>query len=444
MTTFNLTCDAVEATLADYIDETLEPWLRQSIEHHLSDCVRCSTLARELRAITREAAALPAFFPESDVWPRVARRIGAPVVVEAPAEQSEPLEEPEEAIGFAPDEALRDTELVPVRSEPEMLSSEAPVIANEASVLTVDAPTLESEPEVLPSESAVIPSEASLLENESALLTNEAAVLTNEPAVVRVEPSQPTTEPSVVAHEPQLFATDPSVLITESTLGADETPPPTSEPVTQTGEPAVPATSQRTVPTTVLFPVRPPRNWAPLWMGVAAAALVLATAGTTFLFTVRWVKPAATSSVASAEGTPSAASRAKGPAEPRTRGRPEARERVSSDSTTFTPGAGEPPSALAVASSSGSPVSSSPEDAVYDSEIDVLQRIVQRQKAHLDTSTTSVIEKNLGALDSAIAQIRSALKKDPQSSLLDDQASRALQMKVELLRRTALLRSSTI
>ena len=81
---------------------------------------------------------------------------------------------------------------------------------------------------------------------------------------------------------------------------------------------------------------------------------------------------------------------------------------------------------------------------MYDSEIDVLQRIVQRQKAHLDASTTSVIEKNLGALDSAIAQIRGALKKDPESSLLDDQASRALQMKVELLRRTAMLRSSTI
>jgi hypothetical protein len=85
----------------------------------------------------------------------------------------------------------------------------------------------------------------------------------------------------------------------------------------------------------------------------------------------------------------------------------------------------------------------SPEEVVYDKEINKLQRIVRRQKAGLDTSTVTVIEKNLRALDSAISQIRAALKKDPGSSLLDGQASRALEMKVELLRRTAMLRSST-
>jgi hypothetical protein len=80
---------------------------------------------------------------------------------------------------------------------------------------------------------------------------------------------------------------------------------------------------------------------------------------------------------------------------------------------------------------------------VYEKEIPVLQRIVRRQKAALDTSTVAVIDKNLRALDAAIVQIRAALKKDPGSALLDDQASRALEMKVELLRRAAMLKSST-
>jgi hypothetical protein len=85
----------------------------------------------------------------------------------------------------------------------------------------------------------------------------------------------------------------------------------------------------------------------------------------------------------------------------------------------------------------------SPEDVVYNKEIKTLQRIVRRQKAELDPSAVAVIEKNLRTLDSAIAQIRAALQKDPASPLLDSQASHALEMKVELLRRAAMLRSST-
>jgi len=80
---------------------------------------------------------------------------------------------------------------------------------------------------------------------------------------------------------------------------------------------------------------------------------------------------------------------------------------------------------------------------VYDKEINVLQKIVRRQKTQLNTSTVAEIERNLRTLDSAIAQIRAALKKDPGSALLDGQASRALEMKVELLRRAAMLRSNT-
>jgi uncharacterized membrane protein YccC len=96
-----------------------------------------------------------------------------------------------------------------------------------------------------------------------------------------------------------------------------------------------------------------------------------------------------------------------------------------------------------VSATSAPEVVRSPESVVYDKEIKTLQGIVRRQKPELDNSTVTEINKNLRTLDAAIAQIRGALQKDPQSSLLDEQSSRALEMKVELLRRAALLRSST-
>jgi hypothetical protein len=107
------------------------------------------------------------------------------------------------------------------------------------------------------------------------------------------------------------------------------------------------------------------------------------------------------------------------------------------------PPSGQLGSALTVSSTAAPQVTASPEQVVYTREINTLQRIVRRQKSELDASTVAEIEKNLRSLDAAIAQIRSALQKDPGSSLLDGQASRALEMKVELLRRAALLRSST-
>jgi hypothetical protein len=88
-------------------------------------------------------------------------------------------------------------------------------------------------------------------------------------------------------------------------------------------------------------------------------------------------------------------------------------------------------------------VPASLEQGVYDKEIKSLSRIVRRNKSSLDPSTVAVIDKNLRALDAASAQIRTAREDDPSSSLLDAQASRALEMKVELLRRAAMMRSIT-
>jgi len=84
MNTFNMTCEAVEATLPDYLDETLEAWVRTPVEEHLGQCLRCAGLVRDLRSIEKEAAALPDLVPVRDLWPEIEARIGTPVVAFTP------------------------------------------------------------------------------------------------------------------------------------------------------------------------------------------------------------------------------------------------------------------------------------------------------------------------------------------------------------------------
>jgi hypothetical protein len=121
---------------------------------------------------------------------------------------------------------------------------------------------------------------------------------------------------------------------------------------------------------------------------------------------------------------------------------PSGRPPIASDSSALTPQSGVPSASLAVATTHPAQVTR-PEVAVYDKEINMLQTMTRRRKTELEPSTAAVIEKNLRIIDSNIAQIRAALQKDPGNSLLDDQVSRALDMKVELLRRVAMLRSNT-
>jgi hypothetical protein len=405
MTTFNLTCEAVETTLHEYLDESLEPWLRASIEEHLGECARCSGFARELRSIEREAAALPALLPDREIWPGIADRIGAPVIVSEPVQDSAPLTPTAEPL-VLPSDAF-----VPI--------SERPAFAIEPLVPTV----------------------------EPALVTSELPMRVGEPPLLRSD-------------EPHVFNSDgPPVLAIpvyvlpppkEESVGQPDLPtgdlsPPASEPWAPVTEPILPSDAAQTPdiepPPAILR--RREIRWGRERIGLAAAALVLVTAGTTFLLTVKWFGPARVPNVASATGAQRVPSGESAPAELGNRGRATADNQLARDSLTFPPTAAPFGSAMIVSATSALPVTRSPEDLVYDREINVLQKIVRRQKAELDTSTVAVIEKNLGSLDSAIAQIRAALKKDPESSLLDGQASRALEMKVELLRRAAMLRSST-
>jgi hypothetical protein len=391
MTTFNLTCEAVEATLADYLDETLEPWVRTGIEEHLVGCARCTALAHELRNIARETAALPALLPERDVWPTVAARIGAPAILSEPMEESAPLAPVAERVVFASDTFL------PIGEEPE--APEVPL------VLTTDSPVITSDLAPLTSEP--------VLTKELAVPTREAPVLTKEPPVLKSEAASVTHELPMPIRAPLTLASEPALR-----------------------SPTAPVTT--TAPAHALA-ARREKRWGPLQIALAAAALVLMTATTSSLLTVRLLGRAGTPSIASTAGTGEASSE-KPPAERRIRGQSTDREPVEPNLSTPTPAVA---SALTVSAAASPTFTPSPEEAVYDKEINTLSGIVRRKKSRLDPSTVTVIDKNLRAVDSAIAQIRAALQDDPSSSLLDAQASRALEMKVELLRRAAMMRSSS-
>src|SRR6059058_4352505 len=80
MTTSNMTCEAFDASLPDYLEGTLAEPLRTAVSKHLSECVRCTSLVRDLERIQKEAATLPDLAPSRDLWQGIEARIAAPVI----------------------------------------------------------------------------------------------------------------------------------------------------------------------------------------------------------------------------------------------------------------------------------------------------------------------------------------------------------------------------
>lgn len=78
-------------------------------------------------------------------------------------------------------------------------------------------------------------------------------------------------------------------------------------------------------------------------------------------------------------------------------------------------------------------------DVVYEREISALRRIVDDRFVELDTATVRELRRNLRIIDRAIGDSRKALARDPRSALLATQLDRALETKLALLRRVALL-----
>jgi len=172
---------------------------------------------------------------------------------------------------------------------------------------------------------------------------------------------------------------------------------------------------------------------APRWMtarlAAAAAALVVSTAEITYVATthadsartVAAAGPATSTNGAPANGAP-ASGAPDGAAHPA--------------GTAGGAVRGTTPSRVRNASTLSS-------EQLYNQEIAHLQTIVRERGSLLDTATIAVIQRNLGIIDSAIAQSRAALAADPNSRFLNDQLNSVLGQKVELLRTAALLPART-
>ena len=431
MTTFNLTCDAVEATLPDYLDNALEGWLRESVDEHLAGCPQCSALLRDLRSNAREAAALPALHPEHDVWSRVARRIGGPTFdFDSPAEAQVPDDSESVVEAELTAESEWAVEIAALSAE-----SAAPSVEIATPVPLTTELAAESEPPAALGEAALETPQVS----SRVLNTEFTASTASEPPPSLLMPVTATLA-DVATPEGK-----GPVFTPESPVVTDDLPLERSKPLTVVSEPISPLIRrpEPTIPPTL--PLRRPREkrLTARFAGLAAAALVVVTAGTTFLLTVHWVQPTQTARVASTAEARKVPSKNKSSTAPRTQRQAaeEGSDTQPSDSLLFVPQ--QPVTPAVTVSAMATPIARSPEDVVYDNEISTLSRIVRRQKSRLDPSTVSVIEKNLRTLDSAIAQIRAALEEDPNSSLIGGQESHALEMKVELLRRAAMLQFST-
>ena len=185
------------------------------------------------------------------------------------------------------------------------------------------------------------------------------------------------------------------------------------------------------------------RRLAPTWMGIAAAALIVSTAGITYTLTARSFR-GSTSAVAvigpavvTQTENRDSSQPAGVAAEPGTQA--SLPSTSPSRTTTVDRGTSEPPAGV------GAQLvrQEIPSEAVYSKEIAALQHIVNDRRTQLDSSTIAIIERNLRIIDLAIEQSKAALAKDPASRLLSDQLTRALDKKVELLRRAAMLPVNT-
>ena len=78
-------------------------------------------------------------------------------------------------------------------------------------------------------------------------------------------------------------------------------------------------------------------------------------------------------------------------------------------------------------------------DVTYEQEIAALREVVNERFTELDSATVTVLQRNLAIIDQAIADSRAALEKDPGSRILSTTLDRALETKLSLMRRVALL-----
>jgi len=191
----------------------------------------------------------------------------------------------------------------------------------------------------------------------------------------------------------------------------------------------------------------PRRTWIPL-AAAAAAALMIATAGVTYLATSRSMRSAGTVAAAPKAGA-STQQIAAAPViveAPIEAPAPSAAPTSPSAAEVASARAAERPATRAtsreVTLASRQRVRSASDNA-YGDEIFLLQKATTERRRELDPATVTVIEQSLKIIDAAVRQSRAALARDPKSGFLTDQLNNALDKKIELLRTVALLPSRT-
>jgi len=210
----------------------------------------------------------------------------------------------------------------------------------------------------------------------------------------------------------------------------------------------------RIQPHVVSIASRPPRQLSKRWLAAAAAALIVATSGVTYLATMRSFEtlPGATKAAVVREAPQVAVAKPETAAEEsRTAqvvqsavaGSTEKPTAVAARHESPEPSARATPRTSLASSSSARAFVPTASEIAFAGEISQLQTVLDTRRAQLDPETVKVVEDNLKVIDTAVKRARSALSKDPASGFLMRQLDDVLQKKVELLRTVALLPSST-
>jgi hypothetical protein len=73
-------------------------------------------------------------------------------------------------------------------------------------------------------------------------------------------------------------------------------------------------------------------------------------------------------------------------------------------------------------------------DASYDRAVRDLERVLETGRSRLDSTTVATIEQSLRKIDTAIAEARAAIQRDPANAYLSRQVVTNMRLKLELLR----------
>ncbi len=167
-----------------------------------------------------------------------------------------------------------------------------------------------------------------------------------------------------------------------------------------------------------------------VWIGLAAAGLVVSTATITHEMTKRSMgtsTPASAVETASIQTRPDTVTHSA-----------QATQIAGIDSVPPFHRSTVPPSSSTRLASSKPSI-----EQTYDVEINRLRAVLERRRPQLDSATVAVVEHNLQVIDDAITQCKRALQKDPASRFLIESLNDAFDTKVQLLRTAATLPSAT-